>query len=79
MVAASKNWQRGKISAWPESRGGRGPWSKYKVVVGVPGGCVVPGVCGVGCGVMCGVWCGMSGVFPYMVDGKKVANGSKFN
>ena len=33
---------------------------------------MVPGVCGVGCGVMCGVWCGMSGVFPYMVDGKRL-------
>ena len=33
MVAASKNWQRGKISTWPELKGGWGSWSKYKVVV----------------------------------------------
>ena len=38
MVAASKSWQKGKISTWPGPRGGRGPWSKYKaVVLGVSG------------------------------------------
>ena len=41
-------------------------WLVYQGVVWCPG------VCGVGCGVMCGVWCGMSGVFPYMVDGKRL-------
>jgi len=40
MTEASKNWQRGKILTWSESRGGRGPWFKYK-----GGGYVcVPGV-----------------------------------
>ena len=33
MVAASKNWQRCKISTWLEPRGGRGPWSKYNAVM----------------------------------------------
>jgi len=48
-MVASKNWQRCKISTWPELRGVRGPWSKYWAVVVVVSGAVwgsgVGGVC----------------------------------
>ena len=48
-MVASKNWERGKISTWPELRGVRGPWSKYWAVVVVVSGAVwgsgVGGVC----------------------------------
>ena len=52
-MAASKNWQRGKISTWPEQRGVRELWPKYKAVV-----LSVSGV-----GVLRGVCCGMLGYF----------------